>query len=163
VAVQSGSTVTAPTSFYVVPSISAHQLAVSGGGSVGGVNVNLSPIQPALFLYLVGTCAGGTCSASQSGTSISLSQVGNGGQVQMYLAGIGVVPGTYYVFTGQSGGSDDITVTQPVVSDFADVNGPTVTFNITVSPSTALGPRSVTVMNSAGEISVFPGALLITP
>jgi hypothetical protein len=164
VTVQTGSTVTAPMSFYVVPSISAQQFSVSPGGVVSSVNVNLSPLQPTLFLELVGTCAGMNCSASQSGTSTSLSQaIANGGLVQMYIAGIGIVPGTFFVFTGPPGESDDITVTQPVVSDFPDVHGPTVSFNITVSGSTALGLRSITVMNSAGEISVFPGALLITP
>jgi len=172
VTVQTGSTVTAPTSFYVVPEISAQKLAVSGGGSVGSVNVNLSPITPTLSLQFVGICSNGSCSASQAGTQVSLSQaIADGGRVQMYLVGPGLVPGAFFRFTADSG---DITVTQPLTfdpacplggdcSDFIPGNPPSVVFNITVSGSTALGPRSILVMNPGGGIWLYPGALLITP
>jgi trimeric autotransporter adhesin len=161
VTVQTGSTVTAPASFYVVPAISAQQVTVSPGSSVNSSNVNLSPITPTLSLQFVGTCNNGNCSATQAGTSVSLNQaIQNGGQVQMYLAGPGLVPGTFFAFTG---GSNDITVTQPVVSDFNSNASPhSVSFQITVSASTALGPRSIVVLNVGGEISVFPGGLLLT-
>jgi len=161
VAVETGSTVTAPLSFYVVPSVSPKTVTVTGGASESSVNVNLSPLMPTLSLEFVGTCNGANCSASQAGTSVSLAQaIANGGQVQMYLVGTGLVPGTFFVFKGDSG---DITVTQPVVSDFITNANPTaVSFNITVSANTKQGARSITVMNPGGEISVFPGGLLIT-
>jgi len=163
VAVQTGSTVTTPQNFYVVPSISPQTVAVTGGDPLS-VNVNLSPMTitaTTLSLHFVGICAGASCSASQAGTSFSLSQaIANGGEVEMYLIGPGLVPGTFFIFTG---GSGDITVTQPVASDFiAGANPPAVRFNIAVSANTALGARSVAVMNPAGEISVFPGGLSIT-
>ena len=162
VTVQTGSTVTAPLNFYVVPAISAPEHVVTAGGSLNNVNVNLGPITPTLSLQYIGTCSSGGCLASTAGTSISLSQaLAGGGQVQMYLLGSGLLPGAFFVFSGASG---DITVTQPVVSDFnTNGNPPAVIFNITVSASTAIGPRSIIVMNVGGEISVFPGGLSITP
>jgi len=168
VTVQTGSTVTAPASFYIVPLVSRQTLTVSAGGSPSA-NVNLSPISPTLSLQLVGTCAGLSCSASQSGTSVSLTQANaNGGEVQMIIYGSGLMPGTFFVFTG---GSGDITVTQPVTgtgdgtSDFIRCGSGAVCFNINLSAvnaTTGLGPRSVTAINVDGEISVFPGGLLIT-
>jgi len=158
--VQAGGTSTSSLSFYVVPAVKTQQHAVSGGGALNGVNVNLSPITPTLSLQFVGTCPA-SCSGSTAGISISLSQVlADGGHVTMFLAGPGLVPGTFFLFTGAG---NDITVTQPVVSDFEAGNPPYVTFSIALSDDTALGPRSIIVTNVAGEISVSPGGLQITP
>lgn len=97
-----------------------------------------------------------TCSAGSTGTSISRGQT-----VYIFIVGYGIVPGTTYAI---SGNGTDIVFTQPPSSNFTTATDgtPVVYFQITVSPTAALGPRNIVVKNSGGEISAFPGGLQIT-
>ena len=148
--------VTPPLNFYVVPSLAPQEVAVTAGSSVSGANINLNALTPTLQLLEVGTCTGGNCSASTVGGTASQNS-----QAQLFVIGNGVVPGTYFVVDGSSG---EITVTQPLASDFGVAGGmPSVNFSISISKTATVGPRSILVVNPAGEISVFPGGLEITP
>jgi hypothetical protein len=84
------------------------------------------------------------------------------------LAGNGIVPGTSFAITGPN----DVTVTQPLTSDFQTCttsgNGigtsstPCVNVSIAVGATAAPGPRNIIVTNQAGELTAFVGGLLIT-
>jgi hypothetical protein len=88
-------------------------------------------------------------------------QVGRGSSPTLFLVGPGLVSGTTYQVTGPN--PNDITVTQPASADFCSTtdNLPCVDVKISVNPNAAVGPRNILVTNSHGELTVFPGGILI--
>jgi hypothetical protein len=152
VAVASGGTTSSSLSFYVVPALSPSNVSVSAGATTPNVNIAVPSFNPpTLLLQAIGIGTSATA---------GILTVNPGAQnVQLFVVGNGIKPGTFYVITG----NNDITITQPVVSDFTTTtdNTPAVNFNINVSPGAALGPRNLIVENPAGEVSVFPGGVVI--
>jgi hypothetical protein len=142
--------------FYVVPPVLARDVRVAAGGTNNDINIAVTPVSaPALALLAVGE--GNTA----GGTGITLLQ---GGATDLFLAGKGIVPGTFYMIAGDS---RDIAVTQPLAADFQtahDQDGnpiPAVTIQISALPDAAPGPRNILVTNPDGEISVFVGGVLV--
>jgi hypothetical protein len=142
--------------FYVVPPIVAQDVPVAAQSTTAGVNIAVVPLaSPTLALLAVGE--GNTA----GGTGVTLLP---GETVELFLAGRGIVGGTYYVIGGEL---QDIVVTQPLAADFQtahDQDGnpiPAVTLAITALPDAAPGPRNILVINTDGEISVFVGGVLV--
>lgn len=155
VTVQASGTNSNAEKFYVVPAINPNAVSVSAGGTTS-VNVQLSALSnPTLLLQAVGGSTSGTANSAASG-EVSVSP---GSTVNLFVVGGGVVPGTFYEVSG----NNDITVTQPIASDFTQTTTgtPGVNFNINVSSSAAAGARDLVVTNPAGEITDFPGSILV--
>ncbi len=157
VAVESGGTSSSALSFYVVPAITPTAISVAAGGTTSSVNVGVSVDSQSspLLLQAIGGSVGAVAT-SAAGTAII---VPAGDTVNLFVVGSGIQAGDFFSVTGDG----DITVTQPLVSNFTETTEgtPAVNFNITVSPSAALGPRNLIVTDPAGEISVFPGGIII--
>lgn len=148
----------APTAltFYIVPAITPSSTAVTAGTVTTGVNIQVPALTPALQLQSIGGCV---CSTETTAGSPEI-QAAPGQTLNLFIVGNGIVAGTYYIVTGSG-----VTVTQPVASDFTQTTTPVtpaVNFNITVSAGAAPGPRNLIVTNPAGEISIYPGALVIS-
>jgi 3-hydroxymyristoyl/3-hydroxydecanoyl-(acyl carrier protein) dehydratase len=153
VTVQSGGQTTRSQKFYVVPTINSQPVAVVGGTESGNVNVAVPPLaNPSLSVIAVGV--------GNTAKSVGIS-VPRGDQPNVFLVGKGIVPGSFYMVSGDPA---DVTVTQPDASAFTHtMDGlPAVYFNLKVSSTAALGPRNILITNPAGEITVFVGGLLIT-
>ena len=164
VTVQTGSSTTSAVHFFVVPPVGPQGVSVSAGGTTHAANIEVVPPpgNPSAPLSLtdvgVGSSAGVTGGEVKQGTSATLLLVGNG-----------IVPGTFFFVTG---GQGDVTVTQPVATDFATCSGsssgggtsstPCVNVTVSVSATAAPGPRNIIVTNPAGELAAFVGGLLIT-
>ncbi len=164
VTIQTGSSVTSAVHFFVVPPVGPQGVSVSAGATTHAASIQVVPPpgNPSTPLSLtdvgVGSLAGVTGGEVKQGTSATLLLVGNG-----------IVPGTFYVVTG---GQGDVTVTQPVATDFAICSGsssgggtsstPCVNVTVSVTGTAAPGPRNIIVTNPAGELAAFVGGLLIT-
>lgn len=156
VKVQTGGQSAGPLSFFVVPRISPQSVPVSSEGNTN-VNIEVSTVSsPLLSFIAAGTCMGSRCSAGGTGAEVKIGQA-----VPLFLVGNGIVPGTFFIVSGNAG---DVSVTQPLAGDFpgTDSGRPAARVRISVSPSAAVGPRNILVTNVAGEIAVFVGGLLIT-
>ncbi len=140
-------------SFYVVPVTTPQVVAVSPGfPPAQQITINMPAFNPPKLQVKavgVGNSAGGTPVQLAPGHTYSLLIVGDG-----------IAAGTYYSVSGNAG---DVTVTQPVVSNFSQTTTgtPAVNVNITISATAVTGARSLLVTNPAGEISVFVGGLVI--
>ncbi len=154
VAVQTGGSSSGSVNFYVVPSITPQAVNVTAGpGAVTTANISVPSFNPpTLSLTAVGL------NNSAGATAVN---VGVGTQASLFIVGNGIVPGTFYEVTGAN---NDVTVTQPVVSDFTSTTGgtPAVNVSINVSINATLGARNLIVTNPAGEISVAAGNIVIT-
>lgn len=142
--------------FYIVPAITPSSTAVTAGTATTGVNIQVATLTPALQLQSIGGCV---CSTETTAGSPEI-QAAPGQTLNLFIVGNGIVAGTYYIVTGAG-----VTVTQPVASDFTQTTAPVtpaVNFNITVSAGATPGPRNLIVTNPAGEISIYPGALVIS-
>ena len=134
----------------------AHSVQVASGQTIMNINVQVPQLTPTLTIYGAGTCVGSTCSTSATGVEVT-----QGSSATIFLVGGGVVAGTVYSI---SGNPKDVTVTQPPSSQFAQTTDgtPSVSFNISVSPTAVPGLRNIMVSNPAtGELSAFVGGLLI--
>lgn len=154
VAVQTSGSSTSGVNFYVVPAISPQTVNVTAGpGAVSTANINVPSFNPPTL----GLTAVGLNNAAGA-TAVNVAQ---GTQANLFIVGNGMVAGTFYEVTGAS---NDVTVTQPVVSDFTSTTDgtPAVNVNISVSASATLGGRSLIVTNPAGEVSVAAGSIVIT-
>ncbi len=129
-------------------------VSVTAGTMTSGVDIAVQQLTPTLVLRASGI--------GNSAGAVGV-EVARGASPRLLLVGQGVVPGTSY----QISGPNDVQVTQPSAGDFTQTTDgtPAVHLNISVSlnPPAALGPRNIMVTNSAGEISVLVGALLVTP
>ena len=156
VTVTGGSGSPTPLSFYIVPAISPTPVTVTAGTAASGVDIQVASLTPTLQLQDIGGCVCSTATtAGVSEIPASPSQTLN-----LFVVGNGIVAGTYYLVTG--GG---VTVTQPLASDFTMTTAPVtpaVNFNITISSGATPGPRNLIVTNPAGEISIYPGAIVIS-
>ncbi len=156
VTVQSSGMASSAVNFYVVPTINMKSVSVVAGGASPLVPIEVQSPTPSLSLVGVGV---GTKTAASG------AEVKQGGSARLFIVGNGVVPGTFYVITGNPG---EVQVTQPLASAFGMTTPPPspafpdVRVQITVSLGAAPGPRNILVTNPAGEISVFVGGLLIT-
>lgn len=152
VTARTGGETTKSLNFFVVPLINTQAVSVTSGAETSGINVEVRGLTPMLSLIAVGVGN----SAGDTGVAVP-----RGGSATVLLVGKGVVKGTLYTI---SGNPHDISVTQPVESDFGMTtdNMPAVNLSISVSPSAAPGPRDILVTNTAGEIAVFVGGLLVT-
>jgi hypothetical protein len=114
--------------------------------------VTLAP----LAIIAVGSCNSTNCTAGATGVVISRMTMPTD---TLFVVGYGVLPGTTYSIPGNG-----IVVTQPTVSDFGPTTTgiPSVTFTVAVSPIAALGPHTLLVTDGAGEMTAFPGGILIT-
>ena len=155
---QEDDTKSASATVTIVPqSSSANTVQVASGQTISNVNVEVSPLTPTLSIYAAGTCSGSTCSTAATGA-----QVAQGSSVTLFVVGKGIVAGTVYSISGNPA---DVTVVQPSGSQFGQTSDgtPSVTFNITVSPTAVPGLRNIMVSNpTTGELSAFVGGLLIT-
>jgi len=143
-----------PLDFFVVPAIAPRTLTVAAS-QPATANIDVGSLTPSLSFIAAGTCFP-RCRAGSTGT-----QVKRGDATVLFLVGKGLVPGTFFMVTGSP---PDVAVTQPLAGDFAETTTglPAAKVSISLSPSAALGPRNILATNVAGEISVFPGGLLIT-
>ncbi len=130
------------------PPIAMRGVSVSAGTTASGVDIGVRQVTPTLVLRAVGI--GNT--AGRVGVVVK-----RGDSPTLFLVGVGVVAGTVYQVSG--GG------VQVSIINFTQTTGgmPAVRLSVSISASAALGPRSIIATNSAGEISVFVGGLLITP
>ncbi|MGH9449019.1 MAG: hypothetical protein ACRD11_00595 [Terriglobia bacterium] len=158
VTVQSGSSNSSAMTFFVVPAISPTAVTVTAGAVTSGVNISVPSFNPpSLQLQDIGGSTSGEATSAGSSTVIANA----GSTVNLFVVGNGLVAGTFYEVTG--GG---VTVTQPLVTDFTQTTPPVtpaVNFNIVITSSAAPGPRNLIVTNPAGEISIYPGGILIAP
>jgi hypothetical protein len=177
----------APTATSVGAPAAAQTVSVTAGHTASGVNVSVPELNSVNSVTVTATSQADTtksasatvtlsglailgmgpctqsgnnlnCSAGVTGTEISRGQT-----VYILIVGYGIVPGTSYSISGS-----DVTIPQQPTSannNFVTTtdNTPAVYFQISVSPTAALGPRNVEVRNPGGEISAFPGGLQITP
>ncbi|MGH9326632.1 MAG: hypothetical protein ACRD2B_08120 [Terriglobia bacterium] len=159
VTVQAGTTNSSAVSFYVVPAVSPSSVSVGSAATTSSVDVSVSADTQTtpLLLQSIGASVGSEAT-SAANTAIVVEP---GQTVNLFVVGSGIQAGDFFSVTGNG----DITVTQPIVSNFSQTEGtspvPAVNFNISVSPSAALGPRSLMVTDPAGEISVFPGGIIV--
>jgi hypothetical protein len=141
--------------FYVVPAVNPTPVAVSAGRTTAVPAVAVQ--QPKSFgskpLSWVAVGSGNSAGA----TSVSVKQ---GVSVTLFTVGQGFQGGTFFAV---SGNPSDVTVTQPLLSDFSQTTDgiPSANVTLNVSSSATLGARSLLVINPAGEVSVFPGGLII--
>jgi len=163
-----------------------HTVSVTGGQTTSSVNVPVPELNSVNLVTVTATSqADTTKSASatvtlsglsivglgqctQSGTTLNCSAgstgtpVSRGQTVYIFIVGYGIVPGTTYAISGS-----DVTIPQQPTSannNFVTTKDgtPAVFFQITISPTAALGQRNIAVTNSGGELSAFPGGLQIT-
>lgn len=156
VTVTGGSNSPTPLSFYIVPKISPSAISVTAGAATSGVNIQVAALTPALQLQSIGGCV---CS-TETTAGVADIPASPGQTLNLFIVGNGVVAGTYYVVSGSG-----VTVTQPVAANFTETTAPVtpaVNFNITVSAGATPGPRNLIVTNPAGEISIYPGAVVIS-
>lgn len=158
VTVQSGNVTSSSLSFYVVPAISASPVTVTAGGATNNVNLAVPPFStPQLILQSIGASTSGIASSAANGAVT----VSPGQTVNLFVVGKGVTAGTFFEISG----SNDITVTEPVASNFTQTTDvppvPAVNFNINISSSAAVGPRNLIAIDPAGEISVFTGGIIV--
>jgi hypothetical protein len=143
----------------IVPqSSSANTVQVASGQTTSNINIQVSPLTPTLSIYGAGTCSGSTCSTAVAGV-----QVAQGNSATIFVVGNGIVSGTVYSISGNPA---DVTVVQPTGSQFGQTNDgtPSVSFDISVSPTAVPGLRNIMVTNPrTGELSAFVGGVLITP
>lgn len=138
--------------FYVVPAISPTPVSVAANGTATA-NITVPAFNPP------------TLQLQEAGISPNAGQLAitvNPGQtVKLFVVGKGLKPGVFFEVSG----NNDVTVTQPLATDFPGTQDgqPGAEFNINVSASAAPGPRNLIVTNPAGEISVFPGGIVIVP
>lgn len=153
VLVQDSGVSTSALSFFVVPVVVPQAVAVSPGfPPQQAITINVptfSPPKLQVSAVGIGTTAGGL--------PIQLSQ---GKSYSLLIVGKGISAGTYYFV---SGNRSDVSITQPIVSDFAQTTDgtPAVNVNVTISPTAVIGARSLVVTNPAGEVSMFVGGLEI--
>ncbi len=141
----------------VAQSSAAKTVQVASGQTTSNINIQVSPLTPTLSIYGAGTCSGSACSTAAVGL-----QVAQGNSATVFVVGNGIVSGTVYSISGNPA---DVTVVQPSGSQFGQTNDgtPSVTFDISVSPTAVPGLRNIMVSNpETGELSVFVGGLLIT-
>lgn len=173
----------------------AQSVSVTAGGSAQNIDISVPPLNSidsvsvtatsqadstksasatitltGLSILGVGQCTQTTttqlsCSAASTGTEIS-----QGHNVLLFVAGFGIVPGTRYCISGMgtdctSGSGTDVVVTPPLDSQFrtASDGTPVVYFQVSVLPGAALGPRNLVVKNAGNELISFAGAVDITP
>ncbi|MGH9406368.1 MAG: hypothetical protein ACRD3D_11105 [Terriglobia bacterium] len=155
VGVRGGSNSPSPLNFYVVPAITPSTVSVTAHAVTSGIDIQPAALTPTLELQSIGGCV---CSTETTAGSAEVT-VGPGQTVNLFVVGNGMVAGTYYIVTGSG-----VTVTEPVASDFTQTTSPVtpaVNFNIVVSASAPAGPRNLVVTNPAGEISIYPGAIVV--
>ncbi|MGH9449800.1 MAG: hypothetical protein ACRD11_04585, partial [Terriglobia bacterium] len=142
-----------------VPAISPTPVTVNAGVTTSGVNISVPSFNPpSLQLQNIGGSTGGGQATSAGSSAVIVS---TGSTVNLFVVGNGLVAGTFYEVTG--GG---VAVTQPLAADFTQTTAPTtpaVNFNIVIASGAAPGPRNLIVTNPAGEISIYPGGILIAP
>jgi len=142
----------------VAQSPGANTVQVASGQTTSNINIQLSALTPTLSIYGAGTCSGSTCSTAAAGV-----QVAQGSSATIFVVGKGIVSGTVYSISGNPA---DVTVVQPSGSQFGQTSDgtPSVTFDISVSPTAVPGLRNIMVTNpTTGELSAFVGGVLITP
>jgi hypothetical protein len=141
----------------VLQSSGANTVQVASGQTTSNINIQVSALTPTLSIYGAGTCSGSTCSTAAAGV-----QVAQGSSATIFVVGKGIVSGTVYSISGNPA---DVTVVQPSGSQFGQTSDgtPSVTFDITVSPTAVPGLRNIMVTNpTTGELSAFVGGVLIT-
>ncbi len=150
VTVVDGGTQLASFAFYVVPGIKSQTVSVNGGVESPGVNITLqADSNPQLALLEVGAGNNATTGGAQ---------ITPGTQTSVLVVGSGLQPGDYFEVPGDGG---DVTLNQPVASDFITTTSgqPAVRLTLTASSTAAPGPRNLLATNPAGEVAVFVGAV----
>lgn len=193
--VSSSGLYTAPAASSSPPINSAQPVSVAAGGTAQNIDISVPPLNSVdsvtvtatsqadssksasatvtltgLSILAVGQCTQTTatqlnCSAGSTGTEISQGQ-----NVLLFVAGFGIVPGTNYCISGMgtdctSGSGTDVVVTPPLDNQFqtASDGTPVVYFQVSVLPGAGLGPRNLVVRNAGNELTSFAGAVDITP
>jgi hypothetical protein len=158
VTVQNSSLTSGALDFYIVPGLSPTPVVVSGGGTVTVPAIAVE--QPKSFgskpLSWVAVGTGNSASV----TPVSVKQ---GASVMLFTVGQGFQAGIFFAVTGNP---SDVSVTQPLLSDFTQTTDnppiPSAGVTLNVSSSATPGARNLLVTNPTGEVSVFPGGLIIT-
>ena len=175
---------TASLAVTINPSTSTPTAITITGGNATGIDFNLTP-NPSLTLGLadVGTCSGGSCSASVTGIEVSLSGQASAscpatctlwvlGQGLTNASGTAVASGLKISVSG--GSSPDVTVTSGSVTPMApcspsnpnctsSVTLEDLTFQVVASASATPGVRNIVVTLGDGETQVYVGAIQIVP
>lgn len=151
----------------------------SGGGGGGTCSGNAAPgaVNPVAVVAgqtLTGVDIAVACQASNPtpnaedlgvGTSVNTTSASNtGAQIHQgtTMTVIMFGPGLSAGMTINISGPADITVSNPTNITSTD-NTPGVAFTATVSPSAALGARSVILQNSQNDVTTFTGGLEVIP
>jgi hypothetical protein len=184
---------TAPSATSVSAAPPAQAVTVAAGQTVSGADISVPPLNAVdsvtitatsqedtsqsssvtvtltgVSILAIGQCMQdasnpGTlsCSAGATGTEIS-----QGGNVFLFVAGFGILPGTEYCISGggtdcTSGNGTDVVVTPPLDSQFQTANNgtPVVYFQVSALPGATLGPRNLVVRNAGNELTSFVGAV----
>jgi hypothetical protein len=148
---------------------------VNGGGGGGSGSCSVAPSAPNTVNVLAGQVATNvnitaSCAAANPvpnaedlgvGTSVNTStaantgaQIAQGSVMTVILFGPGLSGSMTVTITGPN----DITVSNPTTIRATD-NTPGIAFTATVSPTAALGARTVILQNSQNDITTFTGGL----
>ena len=117
-----------------------------------------------LSILAVGQCtlsgATLTCQGGSTGTSAA-----RGSMINLFVGGYGIVSGTTFSISNNGSTPPDVVVAPSSSYSFGTANDgtPAVSFSVTISPTATPGLRNIVVTNPAGELSAFPGGLMITP
>ncbi len=155
VSVQTNSMSSSSLSFFVVPAVNPNSVSLVANSTS---KINIAVQQPKAFgsspLSWVAVGSGNSAGV----TALTVKQ---GGSVTLFTVGRGFQAGILFAV---SGNPSDVSVTQPLLSDFGRTTDGIPSANLTfkVSSSAAPGARNILVTNPAGEVSVFPGGLIIT-
>ncbi len=173
VATQSDTSQSASLAVTISPSgTTPTAIKVTGGGAnATGINLSLpTNSSPTLALADVGSCIGGTCSASVTGIQVSRSGLATAdcsdascivwllGQGLTYSGGTALASGLNVSVT--HGSTTDVTISNLTAmspnSGFTDI-----ALQIIVSGTAALGNRDLVVSLGDGETQVYVGAIQI--
>jgi len=183
-ATQGGTGQTASLAVTINHSTSAPTAITITGGNATGINFNLtSNSSLTLGLSDVGSCSGGSCSASVTGIEVSLSGEASAscpatctvwllGQGLTNAGGTAVASGLNVSVSG--GSTPDVKVTSGSVTPLApcsptnpsctsSVTFEDITFQVVASASATLGVRNIVVTLGDGETQVYVGAIQIVP
>ncbi|HEY0565874.1 MAG TPA: hypothetical protein VGC88_09840 [Terriglobales bacterium] len=132
-------------------------VTVAAGSTVTGVNITVKPptTSPPANVTVLGVVQPGSSSGSAFGTGDTISR-GTTSIALVFGAGLNASQKVTV------GGPADITVSSVQAIKATD-NTPGLQFELTVSPTAALGARSVYITSTNGDVTGFVGGLEVTP
>ncbi len=134
--------------------------ATSQADSTKSASATLTIASLSLFAVGICPCLGCTCTAGSTGVEVTA-----GSSPTLFVVGEGIVSGTTFTVSHPSNVTDVNVI--PTTVQYCATKGtpayPCATFQISVLPDAAVGPRNLMVTDSAGELAAFPGGIRICP